>query len=64
GFVVDATQKDLSSAWRRIEEDLRARYLITYEVFAPFRENEWRNVRVSVNSPELTARSIKGYLSR
>ncbi|HEY0594162.1 MAG TPA: VWA domain-containing protein, partial [Thermoanaerobaculia bacterium] len=34
GFVVDATQKDLSSAWRRIEEDLRARYLITYEVFA------------------------------
>ncbi len=64
GFVVDATAKDLSAAWRRIEDDLRARYLITYEVFAPFRENEWRPVRVSVSSPELTARSIRGYVSR
>ena len=64
GFVVEATTKDLGAAWKRIEEDLRARYLITYEVFAPFRENEWRPVRVSVNSPELTARSIRGYVSR
>ncbi len=64
GFVVDATTKDLAAAWRRIEDDLRARYVITYEVFAPFRENEWRNVKISVNSPELTARAIRGYVSR
>jgi VWFA-related protein len=64
GFLVDASERDLAHAWRRIEDDLRARYVITYEVFSPFRENEWRNVKVSVNSPALTARSIRGYVTR
>ena len=64
GFVIDANSSNLADAWRRIEEDLRARYLISYEVFAPFRENEWRNVKVSVASPELSARAIRGYVAR
>ncbi|HEU5162119.1 MAG TPA: VWA domain-containing protein [Thermoanaerobaculia bacterium] len=64
GFVLDANESNLGDAWRRIEEDLRARYLISYEVFAPFRENEWRNVKVSLASPELNARAIRGYVAR
>lgn len=63
GFLVDATTENLDAAYQRIEEDLRARYTIQYEVFAPSEANEWREVRVRVASPRWTARAISGYFA-
>ncbi|MGH9456375.1 MAG: VWA domain-containing protein, partial [Thermoanaerobaculia bacterium] len=64
GFVVNATTEQLAQAYKRIEEDLRARYALEYEVFAPTTGSEWRSVKVSVAEPKWTTRSIKGYFAR
>lgn len=64
GFVVSATTDDLSLAYQRIEEDIRARYAIQYEVFGPAAPSRWRPVSVSVDSPDWTARAIRGYFSK
>jgi Ca-activated chloride channel homolog len=64
GFVVDASTGDLAQAYRRIEMDIRARYAIEYEVFGPVSSSRWRTVKVSVQSPRWTARSIRGYVSK
>lgn len=64
GFTVNATTTAaIDNAYRRIEEDLRARYSIQYEVFSPSDPQEWRPVKVSVSSPRWTTRSIKGYFA-
>lgn len=64
GFVVDATTESLELAWNRIEQDLRARYVIQYEVFASSKANQWRTIKVSVSSPRWTPRAIRGYFAR
>jgi hypothetical protein len=46
-----------------IEKDLRAQFAITYEVSDFGKSNQWRTVRVLVNSPKLTARTIRGYFT-
>ena len=64
GFFVLADPERLDEAWDRIERDLRARYAIRYEVFAPVGQSEWRQVRVVLPSAKWTARSIRGYLAQ
>ncbi|MDP9190496.1 MAG: VWA domain-containing protein [Acidobacteriota bacterium] len=63
GFVATATQQNLMARYTEIEKDLRAQFAITYQVSDFGKSNEWRPVRVVVNSPKLTARTIKGYFT-
>jgi len=63
GFVATATQQNLMSKYEAIEKDLRAQFAIKYQVADFGRANEWRAVRVVIDSPKLTARTIKGYFS-
>ncbi len=63
GFVATATQQNLMAKYTEIEKDLRAQFAITYQVSDFGKSNEWRPVRVVVNSPKLTARTIKGYFT-
>jgi Ca-activated chloride channel family protein len=63
GFVATATEQNLMAKYSEIEKDLRAQFAITYQVSDFGKSNEWRPVRVVVNSPKLTARTIKGYFT-
>lgn len=63
GFVATATQQNLMAKYEAIEKDLRAQFAITYQVSDFGKSNEWRPVRVLVNSPKLTARTIQGYFT-
>ena len=63
GFVATATEQNLMAKYNEIEKDLRAQFAITYQVSDFGKSNEWRPVRVVVNSPKLTARTIKGYFT-
>jgi len=64
GFVATATQQNLMARYEAIEKDLRAQFVIKYQVSDFGRTNEWRRVHVMVNSPKLTARTIQGYFTR
>jgi len=48
---------------RLIENDLRGTYSIRYEISDTLQPNKWRRVKVVVNSPRLTARTIAGYFT-
>jgi Ca-activated chloride channel family protein len=63
GFVATATQQNLMARYTEIEKDLRAQFAITYQVSDFGKSNEWRRVRVVVNSPNLTARTIMGFFT-
>jgi hypothetical protein len=63
GFVATATQQNLMARYEAIEKDLRAQFAIKYQVSDLGKSNEWRPVRVTVNSSQLTARTIKGYFT-
>jgi VWFA-related protein len=63
GFVATATEQNLMAKYTEIEKDLRAQFAIKYQVSDFGKSNEWRPVRVVVNSPKLTARTIKGYFT-
>lgn len=63
GFVATATQQNLMARYQAIEKDLRAQFAITYQVSDFGKSNEWRPVRVVVDSPKLTARTIQGYFT-
>ena len=63
GFVAVATQQNLMAKYGEIEKDLRAQFAITYQVTDYSKPNEWRRVRVQLNSPKLTARTIGGYFT-
>lgn len=63
GFVATATQQNLMAKYEAIEKDLRAQFAITYQISDLGRSNEWRSVRVLMNSSQLTARTIKGYFT-
>ena len=64
GFLVLANKENLSSRYGEIEKDLRAKYLIRYQVSDVARPNEWRKVRVVMSSPRLSARAIRGYFAQ
>jgi Ca-activated chloride channel family protein len=63
GFVATATQQNLMAKYEAIERDLRAQFAIKYQVSDFGRTNEWRAVHVMIDSPRLTARTIKGYFT-
>ena len=65
GFVVtaNAEQHNLQAKYAAIERDLRAQFAIRYQVTDFKKPNAWRKVRVVLNSPKLTARTIRGYFA-
>ncbi|HUF18884.1 MAG TPA: VWA domain-containing protein, partial [Thermoanaerobaculia bacterium] len=63
GFLISAIAKDLPKKYATIEQDLRAQYAIKYQVTDLAAANEWRQVRVRVKPPELSARTIRGYFT-
>lgn len=64
GFVATATQQDLAARYAAIEKDLRAQFAITYQVSDYAKANEYRRLRVTLDSPALSARTIKGYFAQ
>ncbi len=63
GFVASASEQTLDARYRAIEKDLRAQFAIVYQVTDFAKHNEWRKVRVVLNSPKLVARTIGGYFA-
>ena len=63
GFVSIAATNNLNQKFEQIARDLRAQYAIRYQVGDNSKSNQWRPIKVVVNSPKLTARTIKGYFT-
>lgn len=63
GFVATATQQNLMAKYEAIEKDLRAQFAIKYQVSDFGKSNQYRRVRVVLDSPTMTARTIKGYFT-
>lgn len=63
GFVATATQQNLLEKYNDIEKDLRAQFAILYQVSDFAKANQYRRVRVMIDSPKLSARTIKGYFT-
>ncbi len=63
GFLVTASARNLQDRYAEIEKDLRAQYAITYQITDLARHNQWRKVNVMLKSPQLTARTIRGYFA-
>ena len=63
GFLVTASAQNLQARYADIEKDLRAQYAITYQITDLARHNQWRKVHVMLKSPQLTARTIRGYFA-
>ena len=63
GFVATATQQNLLARYTDIEKDLRAQFAILYQVSDFAKSNQYRRVRVMIESPKLSARTIKGYFT-
>lgn len=63
GFMVAANNTNLQQKYNDIEKDLRAQYAILYQITDFAKKNEWRKIHVQLNSPKLTARTIRGYFA-
>jgi Ca-activated chloride channel family protein len=63
GFLVTASARNLQEKYSDIEKDLRSQYAITYQITDLARHNQWRKVNVVLKSPQLTARTIRGYFA-
>lgn len=63
GFVAIATHQNLMAKYEAIEKDLRAQFAIKYQVSDFGKSNQYRRVRVMLDSPTMTARTIKGYFT-
>jgi Ca-activated chloride channel family protein len=63
GFVATASAQNLQAKYGDIEKDLRAQYAIVYQISDFAKRNQWRKVRVMVNSKTLQARTIRGYFA-
>lgn len=63
GFMAVATNQNLAAKYGEIERDLRAQFAILYQVADFVRPKEYRRVRVTLASPKLTARTIRGYFT-
>jgi Ca-activated chloride channel family protein len=60
-FYIPKKKGDLADVYRRIDEQLRAQYLLTYRSPSTGKPDQFRTVRVEVKGEELTARTIAGY---
>lgn len=58
-----AGSDDLESAYRRIIENLRRRWVLTYTSTNRTRDGEWRKVDIRVRRPELHVQSVGGYFA-
>lgn len=58
-FPEDASQ--LADRYRRVVDDLRRRYLITYTSTNSTRDGAWREVRITTARPDVVVRSVGGY---
>ena len=59
-----AQAADLEAEYRKIVEDLRRRYVVSYTATDSTRDGKWRNVEVRVKSrPDAIVRSIGGYFA-
>lgn len=63
GFLITASAENLQAKYADIEKDLRAQYAITYQVTDLPHHNQWRKVHVMLKTPQLTARTIRGYFA-
>jgi VWFA-related protein len=62
GFLIRDTN-DLGSAFRRIDEDNRFHYLLTYSPTNPDFDGKFRTIQVKVKRDDLQVFSRKGYLA-
>ena len=58
-FPVDVTE--LSEQYRRVLEDLRRRYVVTYTSTNSTRDGAWRTVSITTRQPGFVIRSRRGY---
>jgi len=58
-FPEDVSQ--LSDHYRRVVDDLRRRYLVTYTSTNNRRDGAWRDVQITSTQPDLVIRSAGGY---
>ena len=63
GFLVTASERNLTAKYGDIERDLRGQYAILYKIVDFAKHGAWRRVRVVLDSPRLTARTINGYFA-
>jgi len=63
GFLSVAASNNLHDKYEQIANDLRSQYRIRYQVGDNAKSNQWRAVKVVMNSPRLTARTIRGYFT-
>jgi Ca-activated chloride channel homolog len=64
GFVAEASSQNLQAKYGDIEKDLRAQYAILYQITDFAKRNQWRRVNVQLKSPQLVARTIRGYFAQ
>jgi VWFA-related protein len=62
GFLINNTN-DLAGAFRRIDEDRRFHYLLTYTPANTNFRGEWRRITVTVPGRNVTVRARSGYLA-
>ena len=60
GFLIAGTN-DLGSAFRRIDEDMRFHYLLTYSPMNDVMDGKFRTISVKVKRPDVTVFARKGY---
>lgn len=53
---------DLPDAYRRLEDELRSQYLLSFQTESSKNDSEYRMIEVKVNRPDAKVRTIRGYL--
>ena len=54
--------KDLGDAYRKLEQDLRTQYLITYNTETTKGDQKYRTIEVKVDRPDAKVRTIRGFV--
>ena len=60
---VAATVSELETQYRRVLEELRRRYVVTYTSTNGARDGKWRKVEIQVRTPGVRVRSRDGYFA-
>ncbi len=60
-FSIGSASK-IGEVTRRIEEELRSQYVLAFKSDSPKAPGEYRAISVAVAKPEITARTIRGYI--
>ena len=54
--------EDLDQAYKKLEQDLRTQYLISYQTESSKNDTDYRTVEVKVDRPYAKVRTIRGYI--